>query len=159
MVGKTGKVQKVTGVAAYRQIAEKIRLMVTSGEYKPGDKMPSETELMALFGVTRPTVNAAAQLLREEGLLYVEWGRGTFVSEPPEEIEPELLVDYVLSRIEQGDVMLFRDPDGGFDRVNVARPASPDEKAARPVPSGNGKPARKKAAPIRSRKRGISART
>ena len=70
--------------AAYKQIADAIRASVASGELAPGDKVPSESELIRLFGVAQGTVRNALNLLRAEGLLVAEHGKGVFVrSRPP----------------------------------------------------------------------------
>lgn len=68
-------------VARYRQIAETLRTAIKNGEYPPGSALPSEPELAEQFGVGRPTVHDAIGILRTEGLVYVEHGRGTFVAE------------------------------------------------------------------------------
>lgn len=45
----------------------------------PGSPMPTETTLMAESGLSRPMVREALALLRAEGLIYTEQGRGSFV--------------------------------------------------------------------------------
>lgn len=67
----------------YRQIADLIRAAIEAGEYPPGSALPAEPELCSKFGVSRLTVNRAMTLLRAEGLVHVERGRGTFVRKIP----------------------------------------------------------------------------
>ena len=68
---------------AYKQIADSIRTAVSSGELAPGDKVPSESELVKSFGVAQGTVRNALTQLRAEGLLRAEHGKGVFVRERP----------------------------------------------------------------------------
>jgi GntR family transcriptional regulator len=67
----------------YLQVAAAIREAITAGEWAPGTLMPSEPELAARYGVTRATVNRALSVLRTEGLVRPERGRGTTVNELP----------------------------------------------------------------------------
>ncbi|MBS2966723.1 GntR family transcriptional regulator [Actinocrinis puniceicyclus] len=68
---------------AYKQIADAIRDAVSSGEIGPGEKVPSEADLIRLFNVAQGTVRNALSLLRAEGLLRAEHGKGVFVRERP----------------------------------------------------------------------------
>jgi GntR family transcriptional regulator len=67
----------------YRQIADLIRDAIERGDYARGSVLPSEPELARRFEVSRPTVNRAVSILRSEGLVRVERGRGTIVRELP----------------------------------------------------------------------------
>jgi GntR family transcriptional regulator len=65
----------------YYQLKEIIRERVRSGEWKPGDHIPSERELSEKYGISRMTARQAITDLVNEGLFYREQGKGTFVSE------------------------------------------------------------------------------
>ncbi|MFD9125857.1 GntR family transcriptional regulator [Kitasatospora sp. NPDC059571] len=65
--------------ALHKQVARAMRQSISSGEWPPGTKVPTETELATLYGVSRPTVRLAVAALRTEGQLDVTQGRGTFV--------------------------------------------------------------------------------
>ncbi|MGD0065875.1 MAG: GntR family transcriptional regulator [Streptosporangiaceae bacterium] len=67
----------------YLQVAAALRNAIKGGEWAPGALMPSEPELAARYGVTRATVNRAVSVLRAEGLVRPERGRGTTVNELP----------------------------------------------------------------------------
>jgi GntR family transcriptional regulator len=54
---------------------------IAQGVYQPGDLIPSETELMKAWSVSRITVRNAVRQLCSEGLVYTVHGRGTFVAE------------------------------------------------------------------------------
>jgi GntR family phosphonate transport system transcriptional regulator len=64
----------------YIQIAEELRQNINDGSYKAGDKLPTESQLSVRFGVNRHTIRRAISLLKSEGLLRVDQGRGTFVA-------------------------------------------------------------------------------
>jgi DNA-binding GntR family transcriptional regulator len=64
----------------YEQIAAAIRSAVTSGEVRPGYRLPSESSIVQASGVSRLTARRAVQLLASEGLVTVVQGRGTFVT-------------------------------------------------------------------------------
>jgi len=67
----------------YRQIAAALRSAIQRGKLGPGDKLPSESELVEHFGVARMTARQAIQDLRSEGLVVSEHGRGVFVRSAP----------------------------------------------------------------------------
>ena len=71
--------QRQTGVALWRQIADRIRIEI-AGE-RGRDRLPPETELAVRFGVNRHTVRAAIASLVLEGVLRAEQGRGTFINQ------------------------------------------------------------------------------
>lgn len=70
----------------FRQVAADLRERITAGEYAPGARLPSERELVDSYGVSRPTIRDAVNLLRTEGVVVAEHGRGVFVR-PPAEIQ------------------------------------------------------------------------
>ncbi len=66
------------------QIAEQLRQLINSGEYKAGDRIPSERELASRLGVGRPAVREALRELKAQGLLVVGRGaQGTNVANLP----------------------------------------------------------------------------
>jgi GntR family transcriptional regulator len=69
------------GVSLYIQIRETLREQIRQGELKPGQKLPSEDELAAQFGVSRMTARQGISDLIDEGLLYRRRGIGTFVAQ------------------------------------------------------------------------------
>lgn len=61
------------------QIADQIRSSILSGEFSPGDKLPPERELAEVFGVSRPSVREALNVLASSGLVMSYQGGGTVV--------------------------------------------------------------------------------
>jgi GntR family transcriptional regulator, histidine utilization repressor len=67
-------------VPAYEQIKAFIRGHISSGDWKQGDPVPSESALIAQFGVARMTVNRALTELASEGMVTRVQGSGTKVA-------------------------------------------------------------------------------
>ena len=64
------------------QVAETLRRAIVGGQYKPGDKLPSEARLTEAHGVSRTVVREAIAALRSDGLVEPKRGAGVFVLEP-----------------------------------------------------------------------------
>ncbi len=71
--------QTVEPQRLYRQIAEQLRALMTSGEFKPGERLPAERDLAKQFGVSRPSVREALIALEVEGWVEVRTGSGVYV--------------------------------------------------------------------------------
>ena len=63
----------------YLQLADLIRSNIESGRYAPGEKLPTHRQLAELHGVAPMTVQSAFRVLRDEGLITSQQGRGSFV--------------------------------------------------------------------------------
>ena len=64
-----------------RRLAEDVRSRIMSGEYAPGERLPSEAELVRHYEVSRVTVRTALRTLEAQGLVDVRHGSGSFVSD------------------------------------------------------------------------------
>ena len=73
---------------ASHQVADAICGMLRSGDYRVGDRMPSESELGSSLAVSRSTVREAVRELTSLGVLEIQHGRGTFVRS----LRPDLLL-------------------------------------------------------------------
>lgn len=62
-----------------KQIADEIENKIKCDEYKVGDKIPTEPELVKYFGVSRNTVRESVQALINAGILEARQGDGTYV--------------------------------------------------------------------------------
>ncbi len=76
------KIEKGNPLPMYFQIKEILSEMIENEELKSGDMIPPERELCRIQQVSRMTVNKAIMSLVNEGILYREQGKGTFVAEP-----------------------------------------------------------------------------
>ena len=70
------------------EVSSLIREQINDGKLTKGEKLPTEPELMKLFGVSRSTVREAIKMLVNMGYLSVQQGRGTFVESVTETNEP-----------------------------------------------------------------------
>src|ERR1700674_718184 len=66
----------------YARLRQAIHERVTSGEWRPGDQIPTIRQLGELYGVSRITVVQALDELSRDGLLIRWQGKGVFVGEP-----------------------------------------------------------------------------
>ncbi|WP_279026966.1 GntR family transcriptional regulator [Gibbsiella quercinecans] len=64
----------------YKQLEEALKAAISSGEFKPGQQIPTENDLSASWKVSRVTVRKALDALTRENLLTRVSGKGTFVS-------------------------------------------------------------------------------
>lgn len=69
--------------ARYRQVADELRKAIKRGEYPPGSALPSQPDLARQYGLNQTSINRAIALLRADGLVRVEHGRGAYVQEIP----------------------------------------------------------------------------
>ena len=98
----------------YYDLMEQLHGKIMSGEIRPGEKLPSENELSAEYGVSRQTVRKALQILQNEGYIYAEHGRGTFCSEMLRHTTPSKNIAVVTTYLEAKclEELLQKDIDG-----------------------------------------------
>ncbi len=77
VVGHTVKPDAAENVVAY------VRDLISSGEFKSGDRLPAERELAVRIGVSRPSVRAGLQALAAMGVVESRRGSGTYISTGP----------------------------------------------------------------------------
>ncbi|MFF0309382.1 GntR family transcriptional regulator [Streptosporangium sp. NPDC004379] len=89
----------------YAQIVTAIRRKIADGTYPPGSQLPSETQLVREFAVSRPTVVRALQVLQLRGIIDREHGKGSYVktSPPATDDTPSRPGRAVLDRVEGPD--------------------------------------------------------
>jgi GntR family transcriptional repressor for pyruvate dehydrogenase complex len=73
--------QKIRIGRLYEKIVERIEERILRGELRPGDKLPAERELVEKFGVSRTAVREAMKALTQKGLIEVQPGRGTYITD------------------------------------------------------------------------------
>ncbi len=74
-------IQRNSPVPRYYQLKEILQERVRSGEWQPGNLIPSERELSETYGISRMTARQAITDLVNEGIFYREQGKGTFVTQ------------------------------------------------------------------------------
>lgn len=102
----------------YYKLTEDLKEKILSGNYRAGDKLPSENELARSYQISRQTVRKALSILENAGYIYAEHGRGTFCSELVYHngnskniaVITTYLSDYIFPRVIQGiDNVLTRE--------------------------------------------------
>ena len=73
------QLDKTSSVPLYEQLRKALLEAITSGKLSAGTKLPTEEELCAQFGISRPVARQAYNMLIEEGFVERMRGRGTFV--------------------------------------------------------------------------------
>lgn len=88
----------------YERVISLIKEDIAQGKYKTGEKIPSEPELMKLYGVGRSSIREAIKILSISGVLKVQQGSGTFVNNSFQEVS----VEQKLRRADFDDVNAVR---------------------------------------------------
>jgi GntR family transcriptional regulator len=71
-----------SNIPYYIQLIEALKEKLGQGEWKPGDRLPSEAELCDLYRVSRTVVRQALREIELDGLILRRKGKGSFVAEP-----------------------------------------------------------------------------
>jgi DNA-binding FadR family transcriptional regulator len=98
----------IKGKRLFEQVADEVRAAMGSGELRPGDKLPPETEMSKMFGVSRPAIREALRILELSGLIAIKKGvkGGAFVTEPLD--ESLSLRGYVSDRLRLGNLTIHQ---------------------------------------------------
>lgn len=95
---------------------------ITRGDFRPGDKLPSESVLVAEFGVSRVSVREGLRALQAHGIVEIHHGRGSFVARGPGERYLEPFVSWLqVHRDEIIDLLKVR---GALDELAAAEAAA-----------------------------------
>ena len=111
----------------YRQIEQALRERIST--LRPGERLPSDAELCAEFGVSRMTARNAMHRLAEDGLIAREPGRGSFVAEPPAHRRANRLMTFTQEMLRAGRVPSSR------VLTRVIRPSTSAEAASLGIPA------------------------
>ncbi|MBQ8327012.1 MAG: GntR family transcriptional regulator [Lachnospiraceae bacterium] len=101
----------------YSQIVERLETQIVSGQYKPGDKLPSVRELAAEAGVNPNTMQKAFADLERSGLIITQRTSGRTVTEDVamiQQIQKSLATEQILSFFERMEEL-------GYDKENTLK--------------------------------------
>lgn len=91
------------------QILERIKSALIRGDLKPGDYLPSETELTQSLGIGKSSVREAIKMLQAIGIVEVRRGQGTIIRrEPGDPLVDPMAFGMILARGMTRDVLEFR---------------------------------------------------
>lgn len=76
---RSGRIDHEGADYVWQQIADDLRAQISSGELPSGARLPSGPELASIYGVAKDTVTRAVNELRDQGVVEVKVGRGTYV--------------------------------------------------------------------------------
>ncbi|KAB1984612.1 GntR family transcriptional regulator [Streptomyces triticiradicis] len=96
----------------YVRLAQTLQGRIEDGTYPPGSRVPSENQLVQAFGMSRPTVVRALELLKRDGWLESRQGFGTIVRGRPEVAE---------RKVQRGREVLDRQEDRASGRLVEVR--------------------------------------
>ena len=123
MIFKPIKPKKVSA-----QIAEQIRSSILAGEFNPGEKLPPERELAEMFGVSRPSVREAINILAAAGMVESYQGGGTVVKSLVESMTGSPLSELIKAEQERAlDVIEVRKCMEAWTAYYAAQRALPDD--------------------------------
>jgi DNA-binding GntR family transcriptional regulator len=74
-------------IPLYHQLADLLTTRIRTGEYAVGDRIPSEHQLVAVYGIGRPTVRQAIDVLVRRRMLVRRRGSGTYVAAADQEVD------------------------------------------------------------------------
>lgn len=93
----------------FRQIADDLRRQILDGRLAPGDKLPSERELVERHRAAQATVRQALAVLRVEGLVVAQQGKGVFVRTHQPRIELDATAEIIAAGDGQGGLVRLLD--------------------------------------------------
>lgn len=99
----------------YTQLLEKIQLMIISGKFKPGDRLPSVRDLSSEAAVNPNTMQRALQELERQGLVYSQRTSGRMVTQDTElikSVKEKVAINHVKSFLETMNEL-------GFDQQEI----------------------------------------
>ena len=105
-------------IPLYHQLAERLLEGIRGGQFPTGTRIPSEPELVRTYGIGRPTVRQATDLLVRRRVVERKRGSGTFVVESPERVDLLSLAG-TLASFEKGGVAVETQQVAAPHRVRV----------------------------------------
>lgn len=85
----------------YRQLIQQVKDAIGTGQLKPGDRLPGHKELAVQLVIAPMTVKKAYDYLKQESLIVMSSGKGTFVSDQVQAISQEVKMKRIQQKIRQ----------------------------------------------------------
>lgn len=96
----------------YQQITDQIRFMITSGDLRPGDQLPTVRTVAQESRINFNTVSRAYRILDQDGIISTQQGRGTYINEiatgkESQATKQELFLDLARELVSKGKHLGF----------------------------------------------------
>jgi DNA-binding LacI/PurR family transcriptional regulator len=88
-----------SSVSLRKQLLNQVRHLILSNQWRPGSRIPSETELQRRLNISRGTIRQALSEAEAEGLIERVAGKGTFVTLSSSAVESNRLIGYITSSL------------------------------------------------------------
>ncbi len=102
-------IEKVRQKTVVEQVMNQIKELIASGQFKPGDRLPSEHELAVSFGVGRSTIREAMKIFQHLGIVASQVAKGTFVCDRSKISTEALTWSLLLGSSEMYDIIELRE--------------------------------------------------
>lgn len=90
------EISKESSLPLHLQLLDELRHKVTTGVFKPHERLPGEWELVESLQISRATIQKAWQAAEDEGLIYRLPGKGTFIAEPRAAVQVRTAVGLII---------------------------------------------------------------
>lgn len=112
---------KIRQKTVVEQVMEQIKELIASGEYQPGDKLPTEHELAERFGIGRSSIREAIKIFNYLGVLTSKAAKGTFLSDRANISTEALSWSILMGKEEQQELIETRGAIELWSVINLTR--------------------------------------
>lgn len=103
------EIKKIKKTNLSDEVFTQMKSLITSGKWKPGDRIPGENELARDFGISRVSIRSAIHKLVGMGVLSVRHGDGTFVADiMNQQLQTRFMPLLMLDKIDLREILEFR---------------------------------------------------
>jgi DNA-binding FadR family transcriptional regulator len=127
------KVSKVKQKTIVEQVMDQIKDLIASGQLRPHDRIPTETELAEMFGIGRSSVREAIKIFQYLGILEASPRKGTFVCDYTNVSTEALTWSILLRKNDIFELLGLREVIEGSAVEALAGKVAADPEATRPV--------------------------
>ena len=127
------EVKKFKQQTIVQQVMDEVKNMIASGQLKPGDRIPTETELSQMFGIGRSTVREAIKIFQYLGILKSSTRKGTIICDYSNISVEAISWSILLRTNEVFELVELREVIEGRSVIVLAEKVRSDPKGTEPV--------------------------